>query len=93
MQFLCRLLALFEAAAHVRMKPVKSVIVPLRLKPDAKATSRRLALLSQSWGTFKVCLEAVYLGIKIGPLATNTANPLRAFASRGYLLPALRPDG
>ncbi len=80
---MCRLLALFEAAAHMSIKPAKLVIAPPWLNPD-KATSRRLALPSQAWGTSKVCLEAVYLGIKIGPFATNAerwANPLRAFAS------------
>ncbi len=42
--------------------------------------------------TFKVSHEPNYVGTKIGPLATNTdrwAEPLRAFASRGYLLAAL----
>ncbi len=91
-QFLPRLFALFEAAVHAKIKPVRSVIIPLWLNPDVKATSRRLALLSQAWGALKVRLEAVYLGVKIGPLATNAnrwANPFRAFASPGYFFAAL----
>ncbi len=96
-QILCQPLALFEAAAHLIIKPVKSVIVQLWLNPDLKDSSRRMvALFSQAWGTCKVCVEAAFLGSKIGPLATTDrwANPFWAFASRGYFLAQLLgPDG
>ncbi len=92
MQFLAAILSRIAAAAHLKVNSVKSCVAPLWPASDLLATSQRLCSLCGEWGAYRVCFEATFLGIVLGPNSANAARwakPISTLASRGYLLAAL----
>ncbi len=85
------LLQFVKVALHLKVKPRRSIIVPLRPHPDTFLIKRRVGTMAHAWFAFSVELEAPYLGMLVGPntfSATRWASPAAKFASRGQLLTA-----
>ncbi len=47
------------ATAHTKVKPVKSVVLPLWADPKLNIIAKQLAIINPAWGHFKVRMEAV----------------------------------